>query len=328
MEAYELIDRYVYEVGQSLPRKNRDDIQLELRSLLMDDLEERAGDEEPTAEMAAQLLLEYGEPETMAARYKPDRYLIGPQLFPFYRMIILIVLACVTLGLFVSFVVAFIAGGMEDILSTAWSFVSAIFQAGLSAFAFTTIIFAIIERFAGSKFAAADESEWNPYDLSPVKEKDRSRINKPGLVAGIVFYLFIIVLFNFYPQWIVMVDSIGTDVTVLPILAPEFLVYIPILTLYWSLAILLKLILLWRGRWERSTRWTEFGLHLFSLFITFQIATGGPITTISLLDTIVRFALWIGIIVGAVEAVVQLFRLLQGEPRKPSGKIPGLKASA
>ena len=38
-----LIDRYVNEVGRHLPRKNRSDIQAELRSLLMDALEDRAG---------------------------------------------------------------------------------------------------------------------------------------------------------------------------------------------------------------------------------------------------------------------------------------------
>ena len=37
----DLIDRYVHEVGRYLPRKNRADIQAELRSLLIDTLEAR-----------------------------------------------------------------------------------------------------------------------------------------------------------------------------------------------------------------------------------------------------------------------------------------------
>ena len=36
----ELIDRYVREVGRHLPRKNRADIETELRSLLVDNLED------------------------------------------------------------------------------------------------------------------------------------------------------------------------------------------------------------------------------------------------------------------------------------------------
>jgi hypothetical protein len=327
MEASELIERYVHEVGQSLPRKTRDDIQMELRSLLMDDLEERAGDKEPTVEMAAKMLIEYGKPETMAARYQPERYLIGPQLFPFYRMVILIVFAAVAFGLLISFGIAFVASGMENILSTVWSYLSAILQGGISAFAITTIIFAVIERVSSHKFDTDDESEWDPYDLESVKENDRSRIKKPELVAGIVFYLFIIVLFNFYPHWIGMVNTLGEGSTFLLILAPEFAVYIPFLTLYWAVAILLKLILLRQGCWQRSSRWMEFGLGLFGLFITYQIASGGPITTISWLDMLIRFGLWIGIIIGSIEALVQLFRLLRGEPRKPSGNIKEVEAS-
>ena len=327
METSEFINRYVHEVGQSLPRKNRDDIQMELRSLLLDDLEERAGGEEPTVDMAAEMLIEYGKPEKMAARYRSEQYLIGPQLFPFYRMIIFIVLAVVAFGLLISFVVSFIASGMEDIVSTALSLLSAIWQGGLSAFAFVTIIFAIIERVSDHSFDTDDESEWNPYDLTPVKEDDRSRIKKPVLVAGIVFYLFIIVLFNFFPHWIGIVNTIGEGSTFLPILAPEFAIYIPYLTVYWSLIILLKLILLRQGRWQRSTRWMEFGLSLFDLFIIYRIATGGPITTISWFDIFVRFGLWIGLIVGSIEAVIQFFRLLKGEPKKPSDGISGLKTS-
>lgn len=221
MEASELIERYVYEVGHSLPRKTRDDIQMELRSLLMDDLEERAGDKEPTVEMAAQMLVEYGKPETMAARYQLEQYLIGPQLFPFYRMVILIVLAAVAFGLLISFGIGSVASGMEDILSTVWSYLSAILQGGISAFAITTIIFAVIERFSGDKFNTDDESEWDPYDLERVKENDCSRIKKPELVAGIVFYIFIIVLFNFYPHWIGMVNTLGEGSTFYRSLCPS-----------------------------------------------------------------------------------------------------------
>lgn len=40
MNANEMIERYVHEVGRHLPRKNREDIQMELHSLLQDTLEE------------------------------------------------------------------------------------------------------------------------------------------------------------------------------------------------------------------------------------------------------------------------------------------------
>ena len=54
-----LIDRYIHEVGRHLPRKNRSDIQAELRSLLTDSLEDRAGTKTSEADVAA-LLKEFG----------------------------------------------------------------------------------------------------------------------------------------------------------------------------------------------------------------------------------------------------------------------------
>ncbi len=56
-----LIDRYVYEVGRHLPRNNRSDIQAELRSSLIDALEDRAG-HEPTEDEIVELLKEFGPP--------------------------------------------------------------------------------------------------------------------------------------------------------------------------------------------------------------------------------------------------------------------------
>ena len=74
----ELIDRYVYDVGRYLPRKNRADIQAELRSLLMDTLESRVKGE-PSEEDVVALLKEFGPPEKVAASYWPEgQYLIGP----------------------------------------------------------------------------------------------------------------------------------------------------------------------------------------------------------------------------------------------------------
>ena len=88
----DLIERYVYEVGRQLPRKNRADIQVELKSTLVDTLEDRVAGE-PTQEDEIELLKEFGPPQKVAASYWPQgQYLIGPNLFPLFRMVVAIVL--------------------------------------------------------------------------------------------------------------------------------------------------------------------------------------------------------------------------------------------
>lgn len=80
------LDRYLRAVGLLLPRSERDDILRELRANLEAELEDRA------AERGAPLsdddliafLRAHGDPATVAARFQPQRYLIGPAMWPYF----------------------------------------------------------------------------------------------------------------------------------------------------------------------------------------------------------------------------------------------------
>lgn len=311
METNELIERYVAKVGENLPRKNRKDITLELKSLLYDDLEERAGGEEPTKEMTADMLHDFGNPETIAAKYQPERYLIGPQLFPVYRVVITVVLIVIAVVFTIPLIITLFADGFNNILSWLPSTLFGFGQTLLINFAWLTIVFAIIEKVKGDSWAEdPDEDEdWDPYALAPVENPNR--IKRSELIAGIVLSACAIIIFNFFPHWLGMVENLDAVTVIIPILSPEFLSYIPLLTVYWTLEILLKLLLLRQGEWRPATRWLEFGLGLFSLFILYQILTGGPITTMSWLDMIIRFGLGIGLIVGVFESIHSLYKIIR-----------------
>ena len=59
-----LIDRYVTEVGQNLPRKERADLEAEIRSLIEDTLEARSQAEGRAADenLMVEVLKEFGPP--------------------------------------------------------------------------------------------------------------------------------------------------------------------------------------------------------------------------------------------------------------------------
>src|SRR5512145_2854408 len=89
-----LIDKYIAEVGKHLPRRNRADIEAEIRSTLEDMLEERKQAHGTLDDAAViELLKEYGAPRKVAESYVGPRYLIGPRMYPFFEMIIRIVFA-------------------------------------------------------------------------------------------------------------------------------------------------------------------------------------------------------------------------------------------
>ena len=68
----DIINRYISEIGKLLPRKNRADIEAEIKSTLEDMLEERSHgkQDQNEQEIIIDLLKEYGSPETVAASYR------------------------------------------------------------------------------------------------------------------------------------------------------------------------------------------------------------------------------------------------------------------
>ena len=87
-----LIDKYIAEIGKHLPRRNRADIEAEIRSTLEDMLDERKQADGSVDEMTVvQLLKEYGAPRQVAESYSGKQYLIGPNLYPTFLLVTIVV---------------------------------------------------------------------------------------------------------------------------------------------------------------------------------------------------------------------------------------------
>lgn len=80
MNANDLIESYVTEVAEALPRKQRNDVAFELRALLREELEGKAEEAGRLADatMALELLQAFGRPADVAARYRPTLTIIDP----------------------------------------------------------------------------------------------------------------------------------------------------------------------------------------------------------------------------------------------------------
>jgi hypothetical protein len=261
----ELIDRYVYEVGRHLPRKNRADIQAELQSTLVDTLEARV-EGEPSPDDEIELLKEFGPPQKVAASYWPEgQYLIGPRLFPLFRMVVGIVLIVfvivqlVLLGVAVVFnqeVLTFLS-----VLDIFGELIGSVF----TTFSIIVIVFAVLQRF---DVRPETEQEWDPRDLPVIEEGET--ISRGGTVAEITFSLVIIAILLFLPDKIGVVVSPGMEI----LLNPVIVSYIPLIILSIMLGIALDVILLWRGRWETSTRLAKIGTNLLGIYVLYVLIAG------------------------------------------------------
>ena len=303
----ELVDRYVHEVGQYLPSRLRADVEAELRSLLTESVEERArtAGRAADAQLAADVVREFGVPKDVASRYAPEpQYLIGPRLYPSYRTAVKImipVLAAVVLVLMV--IGQFRHQGeppsIAPFIRATESFLSGVlFNLGVM-----TFVFALVERAMHRREAAG--SAWDPATLPPVNDPDR--ISYFGRIFVLYLIAALALLFNFFPEWVAVVVFNNTDSRVYQLLEPAFSRYLPLLNTWWALAFALNLVVLRQGRWRRTTRWADLALELFNAVILLLLVIGPPVFRY---DLLIKVVLQWFLIFSIIKACVMLYRLL------------------
>jgi hypothetical protein len=330
------IDRYIHEVGRHLPRKNRADIQTELRSLLNDSLEGQ-GEVEPTENDVLELLKEFGAPRKVAASYYPEgQYLIGPRLYPLFKMIAGITLAAV-LGahLLAWFVTGFIAQESIGLLNALFALLSSLPQT----LGVVVIVFAILERFEVRP--DLDAGEWDPASLPEISKTET--VKKGERIFGISAGIIILVILGFFPDKIGSITFPGGTFFANPVI-PEFIGWISISLIA---SISLDLFLLWQGRWTTISRSIRLAVNLLSisvLFLLYQghsawLAAHGSTGFFSAIEMIsenltagsqmvgmeaFRMAMGIALIVTVLETVGMGFRMLQSGLKNQgfSSKLP------
>lgn len=312
MEPQELFDRYVHAVGQQLPRRLREDVKAELRSLLEEMLEDRVqqSGRAPDAELAVVVLRELGEPEAVAARYRPPAHLIGPELYPIFVLVVKIGLA--VMAGFGALAVALALWRSEaplaDLARTLWEL--GVQGAGLALMnlGLLVLIFAGLERWSARHPSDAAEA-WNPLELPAVEDPDR--IDRGGLITTLCFNLALIVLFNFFPGLIAVFFVHDGVWGRWPLLASEFQTdLLPWFTAAWALEAGIYLAVLWRRRWTTLTRWLEFGLSLLSLVVLARALLGGEILVPAILTALAKLVMAIILVINLFEAIGQIYHLI------------------
>jgi hypothetical protein len=300
----ELIDRYVYQVGRRLPERTRADVEQELRSLLTDALEERTGrTTDFTEEEQVAVLEEFGPPEQMAGKYRPQpHYVIGPKL---YNLYLIVIAAMAGAGLLASIVTTVVSTlGPEantsvlGLLLRAWTLFMNIALSGIGS---ATVVFAVLERLIpDEEFKLDEEEKWNPRDLPAVEP--RNEIKRAGLIVEIAFLALLMTAFLAFGQRIggAYYDGIWHS-TPSFLSAAFFSLYLPLLVVRWGLTILLDVVLLRQGRWQLGTRIADLLFHCLDIYILGRLLSGPSVVNSEALQSA---------LVGAPEAVGALTQLL------------------
>ncbi len=183
----ELIDRYIYAVTKSFPKKQKFEIEKELKANIEDMIEQNKSNDN-YEEKVEKVLLELGDPEIVADNYRGSkRFLIGPVYYEFYLMVLKIVIAAVVGGISIAlFIKSFFTANI-DIANIGLEYLTSIFSGAMQAFAWTTIVFIIIER---NDNKVKDElQEKGNWDLSklPILPNKKTQIPVSEPIAAIIF---------------------------------------------------------------------------------------------------------------------------------------------
>ncbi|MDK2980530.1 MAG: hypothetical protein PWQ55_877 [Chloroflexota bacterium] len=258
--ARELLERYLLGVKRELGGKDSDDIAAEIESYIGDLLEERYGaQEEVGKEEVEAILKEMGAPRKVAAQYGPQRYLIGPRLFPVYWLVLRILVAVVAGSLALSY---FISIGIEHEMAPLMGFLEflgSVFSGVLSAAGAVTIVFAGIEY--GIENRQIDElkemEEFKLSDLPDLPEKEQP-FRPTGAIVEIIFTILGMAFFTYLrftdgalPYYVSPNQSVGMA----RIFTDNFLQFIPVILVLNGLEIGRAATLLAQGRYTSLTNW-------------------------------------------------------------------------
>jgi hypothetical protein len=269
-----IIDRYVFGVTRNLPQKQREDIEKELRTLIEDMMSEY-DNLESEEKKAEQVLLELGDPNILAEKYSDrKRYLIGPQNFDNYILVLKIVLGSILLAVSVGYVLYQIFSANEiNIFNNIINYLGSLMDAALQGLVWVTGIFAILEY----KGVKTDKDNlkgdtWRISDLPEIPE-NKAVISKTESVVSIIFSTIFVIVLYFAPQYFgVYILDKSSGYTIIPFFNIEVLNGYKILIFAVFLTILTKEILkIIAGRWSLKLSLSVAALNIAGLLIMVTI---------------------------------------------------------
>lgn len=286
----EMLDRYVAAVGKRLPKKMRGDVATEICSTIEDMLQDRSEETGKPADedMLKDVLREYGSPSKVAVTYLPEKYLVGPQLYPIFSLvvrivfIVLTILALVGLGIGLGKAATGSTGYGELFGRSLADYYTTI----ISAFGNIVLVFWLLQRVLPERElqSTTPESEkWDPQEL--MKEPSPNEVKLWEPIVSILFTFAALVIFNIYPQLLSYTPSLNDlgsgNVVWLSIFSQAFWSYLPWLNILWVATIGLDLILLQTRRKTAGTRLIDIALKIMWIGIALGMLRGPALLNLS-----------------------------------------------
>lgn len=332
----QLLDRYLNAMRFWLPQSEQEDIIRELS----ENIREQAEDKEEelgrplTLDEESELLKKHGHPMLFGVRYgRSLKYVIGPVMYPFYKLVLKISLIILAVGHVINSIVLF---ATKHPVGEAITSLFGFFHAAIPMLGWMTIVFAVLDRIV-EKYKLLDRwtCDWDPKTLPNVKVHAR----KPesfwkrllGVCAESVLTIWWLV--GLQHPWMLFGPTAA-----LITFGPIWYKLYPAFVVLGLTSIAFKCFTLVRPQ-TSTTRWIHLAFKAAGLAIIFILAKTGNLMVLAnpanppqnamLLVSTLQTALLLGLSIGFVIGVVQLgweaFKLLRN---RPEGSAAGFTTCA
>lgn len=323
MDPNAIIDSYVADVVRHLPRRQRSDVALELRSLLNEELAGRAPATGHLADsaLAMELLTTFGTPRDVADRYRPSGFtIIRPSDAPRFTWIVFGGIALIWAISFPATMLGITPVTGWDYGADAWWGRLTVWWLGAGIGAFwwpgVVITYTLIGALVDHRRQSMPKA-WTP---TPPRTIDRDLVSRPGtiaaMVAGVVGATVVIALpwLGSWAPWLPQpaIEAVALD--------PEFLQWrAPWVLLLWAAELVLYVLALIAGRWTVPILRARSVLSLAGASLLMWWALAGTVFLSQSADSTARILLIALAICAALDAFITLRR-----SRATSRKTPRL----
>jgi hypothetical protein len=272
-EIHLLFQRYAEEVGGYLPRRKREDIQMEIVSLLEDSLEDLSNREGRPADedLAFQVLRDHGAPIKLAQAYRPDDNLMRTDTFQVFKAVAVFVGGLLLLQLLLSI------GASVSQPNTAWGLLLLEWLEDiLSALGGLVLAFALVERTTPAEWVTWPVDflgrDWDPAGLK--KRLRKKKVNPREYWFESLWLVFLIGLFGLFPQWVGVGGNLNGEWYFLPVLSENYLLYQPWIILYFVARLVFCVALAQQMVWTTRMRVAQIALKVFALGVLLGLLDG------------------------------------------------------
>jgi hypothetical protein len=288
MNASEVIETYIDDTVRLLPRRQRDDVAAELRSLLNEELHARAQESgrPPDKSLALALVRGYGHPNEVAARYQRPWAIIDPADSTSFLWAAVIGAA-----------VLLVLGAMGERLPSLPGAADNLVKIGILAWLGFLVVAFGAKTWIRRRWPA--RVLWEP--------RDRDRVNRVGTAVAVPIATACVVLYA-APTWVLDRVSGGRFDTSWAAYTADLQRWrLPcFIGLLAGLLALLSFVAI-QGRWSRLTRRINIGLNMALACLVLSFAVDGDIFQSSRVDEIARSVLGLVAVIYVPSVGVQLY---------------------